>query len=123
MSPLLARYCCKSQKLVGDDFPAAGRFNRRPPICVASIGLPRSLASLSSGDEVPHIFTGELPLRPGEFWIIRAKGLLQQNLPKAAVSRCSKKRFNHHVVEREQHRRQHSETIAMSHPSISSAPR
>src|SRR5215468_857563 len=72
------RYCCKSQKLVGDDFLAAGRFNRRPPICVASIGLPRSLASLSSGDEVPHIFTGESPLRLREFLIISPKRLLQQ---------------------------------------------
>src|SRR5262249_19703280 len=75
------RYCCKSQKLVGDDFLAAGPFNRRPPICVASIGLPRSLASLSSGDEVPHIFTGESPLRPGEFLIISPKRLLQQYRP------------------------------------------
>ena len=77
------RYCCKSPQSAGDDFPAAEGFNRRPSICVVSIGLPRSLVSLSSGYEVPHIFTRNSRLRPGEFWATSAKGLLQQNLPRA----------------------------------------
>ena len=35
--------------------------------------------SLSSGDEVPHIFTRKSRLQPGEFLISSAKGLLQHN--------------------------------------------
>jgi hypothetical protein len=34
--------------------------------------------SLSSGDEVPHIFTRKSRLQPGEFLISSAKRLLQQ---------------------------------------------
>src|SRR5215813_12358985 len=45
---------------------------------VVSITLPRSPVSLSSGDEVPHIFTRKSRLRPGEFLITSAKRLLQQ---------------------------------------------
>jgi len=37
--------------------------------------------SLSSGDEVPHIFTRKSRLQPGEFLITSAKRLLQQYLP------------------------------------------
>jgi len=37
--------------------------------------------SLSSGDEVPHIFTRNSRLQPGEFLVTTAKGLLQQYLP------------------------------------------
>src|SRR6516225_9838528 len=77
------RYCCKSPKLPGDNFPAIRRSDRRPPICVVSITLPRSPVSLSSGDEVPHIFTRKSRLQPGEFLISSAKRLLQQNLPTA----------------------------------------
>jgi hypothetical protein len=40
--------------------------------------------SISSGDEVPHIFTRKSRLRPGEFLITSAKRLLQQNLHWAA---------------------------------------
>src|SRR5262245_7160587 len=53
----LVRYCCKIPKLLGDNFPVVRRFDRRPPISAASNALPRSPVSLSSGDEVPHIFT------------------------------------------------------------------
>src|SRR5580704_9139859 len=77
----MCRYCCKSPKLLGDNFHAIGQSDRRPPICVASTTLPRSPVSLSSGDEVPHIFTRKSHLRPGEFLITSAKRLLQQNLP------------------------------------------
>src|SRR5262249_44020618 len=51
------RYCCKSPKLHGDNFPAIRRSDRRAAIFIASVALARSLTSLSSGDEVPHIFT------------------------------------------------------------------
>src|SRR6516225_5925169 len=77
----LCRYCCKSPKLPGDNFPAIRRSDRRPPIHVVSITLPRSPVSLSSGDEVPHIFTRKSRLQPGEFLVTSAKRLLQQYLP------------------------------------------
>src|SRR5215467_3545676 len=79
MSPN-GRYCCKSPKLPGDNFPAVRRFDRRPPIYVVSIALPRSPVSLSSGDEVPHIFTRKSRLQPGEFLITSAKRLLQHGV-------------------------------------------
>src|SRR6266508_6565011 len=75
------RYCCKSPKLPGCTFPAVRRSDRRPPIYVVSIALPRSPVSLSSGDEVPHIFTRKSRLQPVEFLITSAKRLLQQYLP------------------------------------------
>jgi hypothetical protein len=77
--PGSGRYCCKSPKSPGDNFPAIRRSDRRPPICVVSITLPRSPVSLSSGDEVPHIFTRKSRLQPGEFLITSAKRLLQHN--------------------------------------------
>jgi hypothetical protein len=83
----LCRLCCKSPKLPGDKFPATRRTNRRPAICVASIALPKSPVSSSSGDEVPHIFTRKSRLQPGEFLITSAKRLLQQYLPKAPDKR------------------------------------
>src|SRR5262249_36856855 len=76
----LCRYCCKSRKLPGDNFPAESGYVRRPPIFVASVSLPRSPVSLWSGDEVPHIFTRTSRVRLGEFLITCAKRLLQQNL-------------------------------------------
>jgi hypothetical protein len=68
---------------IGANFPAVKKSDRRPPIDVASITLPRSPVSLSSGDEVPHIFTRKSRLRTKEFLISSAKRLLQQNLPQA----------------------------------------
>jgi hypothetical protein len=41
--------------------------------------------SLSSGDEVPHIFTRKSRIRPGQFLITSAKRLLQQYLPLAVM--------------------------------------
>jgi hypothetical protein len=79
LGPLYPRLCCKSPKLLGDIFPAIRRSDRRPPIRVASITLPGSPVSLSSGDEVPHIFTRKSRLQPGEFLITSAKRLLQHN--------------------------------------------
>jgi hypothetical protein len=46
------RYCCKSPKLPGINFPAVKKSDLRPPIDVASITLPRSPVSLSSGDDL-----------------------------------------------------------------------
>jgi hypothetical protein len=82
------RYCCKSPKLLGDNFLAIRRSDLRPPIFTVSITLPRSPVSLSSGDEVPHIFTRKSRLKPGEFLITSAKGLLQQNRHIADHSQC-----------------------------------
>src|SRR5438034_11118719 len=51
----------------------------------------RRLVSLSSGDEVPHIFTRKSRLQPGEFLITSAKDLLQQYLPiatKCTAANC-----------------------------------
>jgi hypothetical protein len=56
---------------------------------MASITLPRSPVSLSSGDEVPHIFTRKSRLRPNEFLISSAKRLLRQNRHTAAMSQRS----------------------------------
>ena len=78
----MCRFCCKSPKLPGANFSAVEKFDRRPPFDVASITLPRSPASLSSGDEVPHIFTRNSRVQPKEILITSAKRLLQQNLPK-----------------------------------------
>src|SRR5262245_18312904 len=72
------RYCCKSPKLSGDNFPAIRRSDRRAAIFIASAALARSLTSLSSGDEVPHIFTRKSRLQPGEFWSSVQKRVLQQ---------------------------------------------
>jgi hypothetical protein len=72
-------HCCKSPKLPGANFSAVEKSDRRPPLDVASITLPRSPASLSSGDEVPHIFTRKSRVQPKEILIASAKRLLQQN--------------------------------------------
>ena len=69
----------QSPKLPGANFLAVKKSDRRPPIDVASITLPRSPVSLSSGDEVPHIFTRKSRLRPKEFLIASAKRLLQKS--------------------------------------------
>ena len=82
------RYCCKSPKLPGDNFPAVRRSDRRSPICVVSMTLPRSPVSLSSGAEVPHIFTRKSRLQPGEFLITSAKRLLQQYRHKPDIPGC-----------------------------------
>ena len=79
----MCRYCCKSPKLPGANFSAVKKLDRRPPVDVASITLPRSPASLSSGNEVPHIFTRKSRVQPKEILIVSAKRLLQQNLPLA----------------------------------------
>src|SRR5262249_30551383 len=79
------RYCCKSPKLPGANFPAVKKSDRRPPIDVASITLPGSPASFSSDDEVPHIFTWKSSVQPKEILIASAKRLLQQNLPAAEI--------------------------------------
>src|SRR5262245_5448222 len=54
---LLADTVAKVRKSPDDNFPAKRRSDHRPPISAASNALPRSPVSLSSGDEVPHVFT------------------------------------------------------------------
>jgi hypothetical protein len=75
------RFCCKSPKWPGANFPAVKKSDRRPRIDVAPITLPRSPASLSSRNEVPHIFTRKSRVQPKEILITSAQRLLQQNLP------------------------------------------
>src|SRR5262249_17979510 len=105
----LGRYCCKSPKLPGDNFPAIRRSDRRPPICAVSITLPRSLVSLSSGDEVPHIFTRKSRLQPGEFLITSAKRLLQQYLPIGDICGAADCTLFDHLVGAGEQRRRHVE--------------
>src|SRR3974390_940048 len=85
----MVQYCCKSPKSPGANFSAVKKIHRRPLIRVPSIALPRSPVSLSSGDEVPHIFTRKSPVQPKEILMTSAKGLLQQNLPIPDLSRCN----------------------------------
>src|SRR5262245_11638202 len=80
------RYCCKSPKLPGANFPTVKKSNRRPPIDVASITLPGSPASFSADDEVHHIFAWKSPVQPKEILIASAKRLLQQNRPRTDIS-------------------------------------
>src|SRR5438309_11197395 len=47
----------KKSQIARRQFSCCKKSDRRPPIDVASITLPRSPASLSAGNEVPHIFT------------------------------------------------------------------
>jgi hypothetical protein len=47
-------------------------------------------SSLSSGDEVPHIFTRKSRLQSGEFLITSENRLLQQYLPGADLVHCNK---------------------------------
>jgi hypothetical protein len=70
--------CCKSRKLLGANFPAERRSDRRSSTFVGPITLPRSPVSLPPGDEVPHIFTRSWRLKPRGFLISSAKRLLQQ---------------------------------------------
>src|SRR5215813_6492077 len=83
----VGRYCCKSPKLPGANFPAVKKSDRRPPIDVASITLPGSPASFSSDDEVPHIFTWKSSVQPKEILIASAKRLLQQNRHSCDIAR------------------------------------
>src|ERR1700694_516613 len=87
----ICQYCCKSPKLPGANFLAVKKSDRRPPIDVAPITLPRSPASLSSGNEVPHIFTRKSRVQPKEILITSPKRLLQQNLPQPDSCSGSKK--------------------------------
>src|ERR1700738_4453439 len=92
------RYCCKSPKCPGANFLAVKKSDRRPPIDVAPITLPRSPASLSSGNEVPHIFTRKSRVQPKEILITSAKRLLQQNLPNPdSCTAANKPSFDHLV--------------------------
>src|SRR2546430_3176360 len=75
----------KEKKFQANFLPAVRLTHLLPPIYVVSITLPGSPVSLSSGDEVPHIFTRKSRLQPGEFLITGAKRLLQQYRHERAV--------------------------------------
>src|SRR5260370_4998406 len=92
------RHPVPSEWIWGDNFPAKRRSDRRRPIGVASITLPRSPVSLSSGDEVPHIFTRKSRLQPGEFLITSTKRLLQQYRPQPDSCSAAKVELFDHLV-------------------------
>jgi hypothetical protein len=81
-SLLVADIVAKVPNCPAPNFLAVKKSDRRPPNDVASITLPRSPVSLSSGDEVPHILTRKSRLRSKEFLIASAKRdrLLTNNL-------------------------------------------
>src|SRR5262249_16889333 len=79
------RLCCKSRKLQGQEFFAKTLTEKKSPIRIAPIALPKPPVSLARGDEAPHIFTRKPALRPLEFLIPRAIRLLQHNRPNPEV--------------------------------------
>src|SRR5215813_7934879 len=82
------RLCCKSRKLQGHEFFAKTLTEKKSPIRIASIALPKPPVSLARGDEAPHIFTRKPHLRPLEFLIPCAIRLLQHNRPEGEVHGC-----------------------------------
>src|SRR5262249_42874964 len=89
-------------KLRGDNFPAKRRSDRRPAIFVASVALARSPASLSSGDEVPHIITRKSRLQPGEFLVTSGKDfcnkICQKETLDAAATQLHRHKHNPYYV-------------------------
>jgi hypothetical protein len=72
----------KKSQTARRQFSCCKKSDRRPRIDVASITLPRLPASLSSGNEVPHIFTRKSRVQPKEILITSAKRLFQQHRSK-----------------------------------------
>jgi hypothetical protein len=67
----------QNSEIAGRLFFAKTR-NRKPSLIrLASIALPRSPVSLTSGDEVPHIFTRKPRVRAAKFLSASAKRVLQ----------------------------------------------
>src|SRR6516164_2325034 len=77
----LCRYCCKSPKILGDDFLERNEAKLCSPFNMAPRPLAKSPMSFSRGDEVPHIFIRESHQRARKILISSGKRLLQQNLP------------------------------------------
>ena len=77
----LVQILLQKSQIAWRQFSCCKKSDRRPPIDVAPITLPRSPASLSSGDEVPHIFARKSRVQPKEILSRVQKRLLQQNLP------------------------------------------
>src|SRR6516162_9243436 len=88
MSPELADIVAKVPNCPALIFLLLKKSDRRPLIRVPSIALPRSSASLTLGDEVPHIFARKSRLKPGKFLIISAKRLLQQYRHDSDLAQC-----------------------------------
>src|SRR6516225_1112348 len=75
----LCRYCCKSPKILGDDFLERNEAKLCSPFNMAPRPLAKSPVSFSRGDEVPHIFIRESHQRARKILISSGKRLLQQN--------------------------------------------
>src|SRR5262245_8162138 len=99
-----AGHVCKSPKLPGDKFQAVRQSNRRPPICVLSITLPRSPREFIVRQRgPPHLHT-KVVSTAREFLIISTKRLLQQYLPGGDIrlwhSTTTPSRFSHGTMVR-----------------------
>src|ERR1700716_2585234 len=79
--PLYLRLCCKSAKMLCDQFPANRRNEPQSPIGVALRPLPKSPVSSSLDNVVPQSIVRSPRVRPGTFVFGDAKRLFQQNLP------------------------------------------
>ena len=79
--PLFPRLCCKSPKMLCDQFPANRPNEPQSPIGVAVRPLPRSPVSSSLDNVVPQSIVRSPRLRPRKFVFSHAKRLLQQNPP------------------------------------------
>src|SRR6516165_3807593 len=78
------RYCCKSPKILRDDFLERNEAKLWSPFNMAPRPLAKSPVSFSRGDEVPHIFIRESHQRARKILISSGKRLLQQNRHRAA---------------------------------------
>src|SRR5262245_39291174 len=79
----------KKSQVLGPNLPAVKNPTDDCRFGGASITLPRSPASFSSGSEVPHIFARESCVRPREILITSAKRLFQQHRSKPERLRAS----------------------------------
>jgi hypothetical protein len=82
------RYCCKSPKLFGTDFFVRKQKLLRSSINSAPNSFPKSPASLSPRNEVPHIFTQKWRQGPRKILVRSRKGLLQHNRPAATLNQA-----------------------------------
>jgi hypothetical protein len=75
----------KVSKLPGANLPAVNNLTDDRRFGLASITLPRSPGSSSSGNEVPQIFTRKSRVQPKEILMTSAKRLFQQHRSTTAV--------------------------------------
>ena len=79
----------QKSKVAGSRIFRETRNGKQSPICLDAIALSKLPVSLTSGDEVHHIFTRKPRLRPLEFLIIGAIRLLQHNQSEADMLESS----------------------------------